>query len=357
MGWINLILSYLLTAFVGLQAGLFFNANRHHPLDLHHDCPLTGSSTTSLSSKDWSPRTISAHSEGPLWNSTSTFRLAAGATLVDRFQFIKLFDVGAPLQPPTKGSTSVLMLYSGDLSLPDGNAPGSVSLSATKPTMSARGAVANCRQVKHIVANLGSDGRNRHSCTAFVGQSDSYHINKWVWKDETNAWEHDGRYRAYGDTTTSLLRTVPHYTKTESAFVVLQKYLAAFDEALEELRPIAKRVAEAGNDVTRGSIIVMVCNFGHSEVFVNFVCSARAIGMDLSKVLMFATDEETFALAQSLGIAAFHHKGVFGSIPKQASRNYGDAQYAQIMMSKVYCVHLVSQLGYHMFFQDVSSRH
>ena len=54
----------------------------------------------------------------------------------------------------------------------------------------------------------------------------------------------------------------------------------------------------------------MVSNFGQSELLVNFVCSARSRGLDISSVLVFATDLETKALAESLGLTAFYDKRV-----------------------------------------------
>ena len=42
----------------------------------------------------------------------------------------------------------------------------------------------------------------------------------------------------------------------------------------------------------------------------NFVCSAKSRDIDLSPVLVFATDEETKELAEGLGLAAFFDKTV-----------------------------------------------
>ena len=42
----------------------------------------------------------------------------------------------------------------------------------------------------------------------------------------------------------------------------------------------------------------------------NFACSARARGLDISNVLVFATDEETKELAEGVGLAAYFDKRV-----------------------------------------------
>lgn len=40
-------------------------------------------------------------------------------------------------------------------------------------------------------------------------------------------------------------------------------------------------------------------------------------------------------------------------IPREEAARYGDETFAYIMMAKVICVHLVSELGYDILFQDV----
>jgi hypothetical protein len=56
--------------------------------------------------------------------------------------------------------------------------------------------------------------------------------------------------------------------------------------------------------------VVMVCNHGQSELLMNFVCAANARKLDLSAVLVFATDEETKDIAEGLGLTAFFDKMV-----------------------------------------------
>jgi hypothetical protein len=40
-------------------------------------------------------------------------------------------------------------------------------------------------------------------------------------------------------------------------------------------------------------------------------------------------------------------------MPEQAARTYGDGKFTAMMMAKVFCVHLISQLEYNVLFQDV----
>lgn len=81
---------------------------------------------------------------------------------------------------------------------------------------------------------------------------------------------------------------------------LLVEYLNHLDTVLEQLKPIAAKAAK------NNTIVVMVCNLGQSELLMNFACAARSRGLDLSQVLVFATDLETKALAEGLGLAAFY---------------------------------------------------
>lgn len=129
---------------------------------------------------------------------------------------------------------------------------------------------------------------------------------------------------------------------------ILARYYEAFPDVMKELKPLVQKVATPKKTVT-----VMVSNFGQSELLVNFVCSAKSRKLDISSVLVFATDLETKALAESLGLTAFYDKRNFESIPSEAAKRYGDRKFTAMMMAKVMCVQMVSALGYHILFQDV----
>ena len=85
------------------------------------------------------------------------------------------------------------------------------------------------------------------------------------------------------------------------------------------------------------------------------VCNTHAKGMGelLRNVILFATDEEMYDLGISMGITTYYSKTIFGSVPKEFAKAYANQTFKKIMAAKVYCVHLCSQLGYNILFQDV----
>jgi hypothetical protein len=97
----------------------------------------------------------------------------------------------------------------------------------------------------------------------------------------------------------------------------LSLYLGSLNQALEKLAPIA------GAAAVNNTIVVMTCNYGQSDLLVNFVCGARRRKLDLSSVVVFPTDEETLAIALGLGLHAFYDESAFGFVPKEAAAAFG----------------------------------
>ena len=286
-----------------------------------------------------------------------TGRFAAGMTFVDRDEFASRFDTGVPMDPSGWANDQVFILYSDTSAMPSEDAVQRSHESGLEG-LSVEDATKNCRNL-HIVLN--AEGR-KQQCVAIMAQYESFHIQKFMRMS-------NGKTTPFRNIDMNLpLRAVnrnmmlsgektvqtPEKKSTTAFWNMLIKYLGSIEGVLNDLRPIAKSVASKNSHNT---IIVMVCNYGHSEMMMNFVCNAHAKGKEtqeaLQSVLIFATDIETHKLAQGLGISSFYSPAVFGDVPAEAADEYGDSRYSRIMMSKVYCVHLISQLGYDLIFQDV----
>mmetsp|Transcript_377 Transcript_377/g.589 ORF Transcript_377/g.589 Transcript_377/m.589 type:complete len:358 (-) Transcript_377:299-1372(-) len=127
----------------------------------------------------------------------------------------------------------------------------------------------------------------------------------------------------------------------------LKRYLDNYDTVSTQLKKICNKIAK------NNTIIVMVCNMGQASLLMNFACSARSKGFDLSNVLIFATDEETLKVAEGLGLNCFYDHWNFGELPAQEAKRYGDRTFVAMMYAKVVCVQMVNMLGYDVLFQDV----
>lgn len=140
---------------------------------------------------------------------------------------------------------------------------------------------------------------------------------------------------------------MPDAEKVKEHWSTLGIYFNAIDDLTSKLEPILHKIHR---DKT---VIVMVTNAGHKSLLINFVCSCQARGFDISNLIVFATDKESFHLAEALGVAAFYDDRIFGSIPSTASKQFGDADFKAIVFAKLVAPQLVNMLGFDMLFQDV----
>lgn len=213
---------------------------------------------------------------------------------VPKADFVHFVDPGVPLDPPRPGSENVLLLYAHEKAKPN------------TATMRMPEAVENCHQLNVILAD--HSGHNQQ-CFAIVPQYESYHIQKWMRVDleshkldATQPLQHVARGLVARSGRNAF--RPPPLSDTRQHWSFLQSYFENLSTVLEEVDSILKRIAK------NNTVIVMVCNFGQSELLMNFVCSARSRGFDLSNVVVFTTDQETTDLADGLGLATYYDKRV-----------------------------------------------
>lgn len=261
---------------------------------------------------------------------------------IPRDNFNQMIDVGVPLDDTTKGAEDVLVLF------PQNTQPNHASHGLVG--VNAQDALEHCNTLKLILTEP-----NKQHCFAFLPQWESYYVHKYMRLPKSGPISSQAplRYvsRSHADKGTS--QKVPDYKlHTTPFFAVLKDYLEHLPRLLEDLKPILEHAA---GDGAGKSLLVQVCNYGQVELFHNFVCTAKARGIEDfgQNMIMFATDEATYELCQKLGIPAFYDANIFGDLPEQAARGYGDRTFSKMMMAKVYCVQLVLSLGYNVLFQDV----
>ncbi len=130
---------------------------------------------------------------------------------------------------------------------------------------------------------------------------------------------------------------------------ILLNYLTNVNKVQVELARLLQKIA------INNTVIVSTVNKGQSELLINFVCSARSRGLDISNLIVFPTDLHSKVLAESMGLATFYSQEVtivflyqFGllhsnltnlpfiltqlmqSIPSNEAARYGDRDFALI---------------------------
>lgn len=230
--------------------------------------------------------------------------LFQGMARVNRDEFARRFDLGIPLDKTTPGNEDVLMLYS-----PKAEGNRSVFAQASQgydiPMLPVEDATANCDTVKII---LTEPRRHRH-CMAIMGQWESYHIHKYMRlpADEIRTGldkKYPLRSVARTHSNKGITQHPPRLAVVDRYNAMMVEYLQELKAVLAKLKPIAAKVAKDN------TIIVLVCNHGQSELLVNFICTSKARGLDLSQVLVFTTDTKARDLVAGLGVAHFNDEKV-----------------------------------------------
>jgi hypothetical protein len=96
----------------------------------------------------------------------------------------------------------------------------------------------------------------------------------------------------------------PTFEDTKFHYKMMREFLNHFDQVVKDVGTIVNRIAK------QNTVVAIKTNKGYSDLLMNFVCQARSRGIDLSNVLVFATDIETKDLAEGIGLATYYGKHV-----------------------------------------------
>ncbi len=81
---------------------------------------------------------------------------------------------------------------------------------------------------------------------------------------------------------------------------LLLTYLNNLKSTKQHLSEILKKIA------INNTVIVVTANMGQSELLMNLICSSKGRGLNTNNLLVFPTDVQTKALAESLGLTTFY---------------------------------------------------
>jgi len=275
---------------------------------------------------------------------------------VPRDAFNELIDIGVPLDYTEKGAEDVVVLYTSGASMPT-----NMGWRHNKTGIEPSKALENCHEVKVILQPRAR--KNHQQCFAILPQWESHMIHKLMripppGTQPKNVTAVDLVYPLQSVTRSrqpnGIDSEIPKEKHTTESNQILVEYLKNRDRVLVNLKDFLQNtVMKNSINPSLGTLVVLTCNKGQSEMFRNFVCNARAKALDLSQVVMFATDEATLQLSRELGIHVWYDEAMFGSIPEESAKQFGDHTFTRVMMAKVHCMHLAMSSGYNILFQDV----
>lgn len=233
-----------------------------------------------------------------LFNADAVGRFAVAMSAVSKQEFTDTYDLGVPLDSPKSGSEDILLLYSSNRALPTDFREEDHS---QIQHLELPNALENCEYLNVVLTDHSG---SRKQCLAIVPQYESYHLQKWMRVDPKGKLNVNSPLQlvSRGRTSDGMENFQPPDLESETRkhWIVLERYFANLNAVLEEIKPILMQIA------IQNTVVVMVCNFGQSELLMNFVCAARSRGLNLSNVIVFTTDEDTTELAKSLGISTYY---------------------------------------------------
>jgi hypothetical protein len=246
----------------------------------------------------------------------------AGATRTSKTDFFDYLDLGVPMDPEHAGDSQVLILHQRSQALPTRFQDYSEPIPFFE---TAQESLEHCDMLNVLLTDHSG---SRNQCLAIVPQYESYVLQKYMRIPSTDV-PHRPILPGNGKPSNNLLskdlplrmvgRGMSDKGKDEFSpptdmnmkvhMEMMSTYFAALPQSLKELEPILKNIVSRSEGGGK-TITIMVSNFGQSELLVNFVCAARSRGLDISSILVFATDVETKELAEHLGLAAFYDERV-----------------------------------------------
>jgi hypothetical protein len=252
-----------------------------------------------------------SHSSSTSFSFPSTMsRFMVGMARTDKLDFVQTLDLGVPIDDPSSNAHTggkekdVLLLYQKASALPE-NYDKKNKEDDSIPLYGSQEAMEHCDFV-NVVLTDHSAGRNQ--CWAIVPQYESYHVQKWMRVDHGQKLSSDLPLKmvSRGMKPNGANEFDPPLNKhMDRNIELLQNYFKNLPTSLDQLRPLVEKVATPSKTVT-----VMVTNFGQSELLVNHVCAAKSRNLDISSILVFATDVETKELAEELGLTVFFDEPV-----------------------------------------------
>jgi hypothetical protein len=240
--------------------------------------------------------------------------LVVGASRTSALAFSQAHDTGIPYAQ--FGVQDVLILYSEPQSLPS-NLPALTRETHGDgiPKLSADEATENC-DLMNIVHVQKANGHKQ--CLAIVGHHEDSTISHTTFmrvrrRDETTGIidrEPDSKEilrhvgQGVGKQTGKDLYHPPNFQNTQFHYQMMREFLNHVDQVVQDVGTIVNRIAK------QNTVVAIATNKGYSDLLMNFVCQARSRRIDLSNLLVFATDIETKDLAEGMGLATYYGEHV-----------------------------------------------
>ena len=182
----------------------------------------------------------------------------------------------------------------------------------------------------------------------------AFYVDRWMRLSDdattNNKFDHNAPLQHVGSITTPTgvdRFDLPAFKPLISAhWKALLQFFEHADEVLKDIQKLLESngikpptTKQMNQTFAHEAITVMTVNYGQSDLLVNFFCAAKSRGLDLHRVLVFVTDEETKHLVEGfskdLGVMVYYDERNFAALPKGGD----DVKYGEQQID-VRCMHI-----------------
>ena len=147
-------------------------------------------------------------------------------------------------------------------------------------------------------------------------------------------------------------------SKLERADLGLTPASTAFAASAASSSASASKNIEEGDSNSNSNInsnkdvVVMTVNDGEMDLLSNFACSCHHHNVSTRNMLVFAGSEHILESIEAMGFVGLYDNR-FATVSKQASGQYLDSIFVDMMWYKSFSVWILLKMGYNVLFQDV----
>jgi hypothetical protein len=101
------------------------------------------------------------------------------------------------------------------------------------------------------------------------------------------------------------------------------------------------------------TVILMAFNYGEVNIFANWLCSCKRSNIDVSHLLVVATDEKLHRFLDHIGVVNVYAPEIFGAQSETAATSFGDDNWHPFGQLKMQVPKMLFDGGFNVLFQDV----
>jgi len=225
----------------------------------------------------------------------------------------------------------------------------------------------NHRSKCDVIVNPHVAQRKLYQCLAVVTVNSNFtynllHMEPPEKPKKQSKGDEDSQTQSYGGRKRSSSNNVPVLTNVTGFFdkvasdigrMKLAENMVSLLPHLPSLEAVISSRLHERNLHPGDDVVVMVVNAGEMDLFANFACSCRVNNISMRNVVVFSGSDDILPLLEALGAIGLYDNNAFARVSRNASFEYLDSIFIDMMWYKSFSVWLLLKMRYNVLFQDV----